>query len=74
MLKNNVVNKLETVTIDWLDPKHVAAYHYDDAGMVERVVNFNGTITDYYYDNANRLTALENRKSGSDIISSYYFS
>ncbi len=35
--------------------------------------NFNGTVTDYSYDHANRLTDLVNRKSDSSIIAAYYF-
>jgi uncharacterized protein RhaS with RHS repeats len=70
----NELNRLETVTIDWLNPKPVTTYHYDDAGRLDYLVNFNGTITDYSYDNANRLTALDNKKSdNTTILASYSF-
>jgi RHS repeat-associated protein len=37
------------------------------------VDNFNGTVTDYTYDNANRLTDLVNKKANQTIISQYHF-
>ena len=61
------------MTIDWLNPKPVATYNYDDAGRLDYVVNFNGTITDYGYDNANRLMTLDNKKSDMSILASYSF-
>lgn len=67
------LNRLKTVTIDWLNPKPVATYYYDDAGRLDYVVNFNGTITDYGYDNANRLTSLMNKKSDTTTLASYSF-
>lgn len=68
------LNRLKTVTIDWLTPKPVTTYYYDDAGRLDYLVNFNGTITDYSYDNANRLTALDNKKSdNTTILASYSF-
>jgi RHS repeat-associated protein len=68
------LNRLKTVKIDWLSPKPVATYYYDDAGRLDYLVNFNGTITDYSYDNANRLTALDNKKSdNTTILASYSF-
>jgi RHS repeat-associated protein len=69
----DVLNRLDTVTIDWLNPKPVAIYHYDIAGRLDYVDNFNGTITDYTYDNANRLTDLVNKKADQTIISEYHF-
>jgi YD repeat-containing protein len=38
------------------------------------LTNFNGTVTTYGYDNANRLTSLENKKSDATILASYSFS
>jgi RHS repeat-associated protein len=35
--------------------------------------NFNGTVTTYGYDNANRLTSLENKKSDTTTLASYNF-
>jgi RHS repeat-associated protein len=68
------LNRLKTVTIDWLTPKQTATYYYDDAGRLNYVVNFNGSITDYGYDNADRLTSLENKKSdNTTILASYSF-
>ncbi len=68
------LNRLKTVTIDWLTPKQTATYNYDDAGRLDWVQNFNGSITDYGYDNANRLTTLENKKSDTTtILASYSF-
>lgn len=65
------LNQLETVKIDWLN--QIATYHYDDAGRLDTLTNFNGTITKYGYDNANRLTSLDHKKSDSSILASYQF-
>ncbi len=37
------------------------------------MTNFNGTTTAYEYDDADRLTSLENRKSGNSVLSTYTF-
>jgi RHS repeat-associated protein len=47
--------------------------NYDAAGRLDYVTNFNGSITDYSYDNANRLTSMENRKSDNTILATYAF-
>jgi YD repeat-containing protein len=65
------LNRMKTVTIDWLNPKPVATYYYDNAGRLTSLTNFNGTVTTYGYDNANRLTALDNKKSDTSVIASY---
>jgi len=44
------MNRLETVKLDWLN--QTAIYHYDTSGRLDYLENFNGTITDYGYDNA----------------------
>ena len=67
------LNRIKTVTIDWLIPTQTATYNYDDAGRLDWVDNFNGTITDYDYDNANRLIALNNNKSDASVIATYSF-
>jgi RHS repeat-associated protein len=46
---------------------------YDAAGRLPGFANFNGTQTTYGYDNANRLTAINNLKADSTIISNYTF-
>ena len=46
---------------------------YDAAGRLPGFANFNGTQTTYGYDNANRLTAINNRKADSTTISNYTF-
>ncbi|MBI5056236.1 MAG: choice-of-anchor D domain-containing protein [Nitrospirae bacterium] len=65
------LNRLETVKIDWLN--QTATYYYDDAGRLYFVMNFNGTVTIYGYDNANRLISLENKKSDATTLASYSF-
>ena len=67
------LNRIKTVTIDWLIPAQTATYFYDAAGRLDYVQNFNGTTTDYDYDNANRLIALNNNKSDASIIATYSF-
>ena len=67
------LNRIKTVTIDWLIPTQTATYNYDDAGRLDWVDNFNGTITNYDYDNANRLITLNNNKSDASVIATYSF-
>lgn len=65
------LNRMETVTLDWLN--QTATYHYDAAGRLDYLENFSGTIADYGYDVANRLTSLINKKSDGTVIASYVF-
>ena len=51
--------------------KHIA--DYDEAGRLPGFANFNGTMTGYGYDNANRLTVIDNQKSNASVISNYIF-
>jgi len=54
--------------------KYTADYDdYDAAGRLPGFTNFNGTRTTYSYDNANRLTAISNQKTGAGVISGYSF-
>jgi YD repeat-containing protein len=62
---------VDTVTIDWLGK--TATYHYDEAGRVTGLDQFNGTGVSFGYDDANRLISLENRKSGGEAIATYGF-
>lgn len=65
-------NRVKTVTIDWL--AKTATYNYDDAGRMTDLTQFNGTYTRYTFDNANRMTGLENRlpNAGSPIATYSY--
>ena len=65
------LNRLKTVTIDWLTK--TATYAYDPAGRLTSLQNFNGAITTYTHDRANRLTDLETRKSDTSAIAIYHF-
>lgn len=67
----DALNRLETVTIDWLSK--TATYHYDDAGRMYRLDQFNGTVVTQSFDDANRMTALENRTSSSAPIATYQY-
>lgn len=68
----DALNRVKTVTIDWL--AKTTTYDYDDAGRTSDLTQFNGTYTRYTYDNANRLTALENRLSNAgSAIATYSF-
>jgi len=51
----------------------VTSYSYDAVGNRASVTYPNGTTAAYTYDSLNRLTLLENRKSGGELISSYYY-
>jgi RHS repeat-associated protein len=67
----DALNRVETVTIDWLG--ETATYHYDEGGRVTGLDQFNGTEVSFGYDDANRLISLENRKSGGAAIATYGF-
>ncbi|MDD5435855.1 MAG: DUF6531 domain-containing protein, partial [Nitrospira sp.] len=54
------LNRLETVRIEWLNRTAVYS-NYDVAGRLHTFTNFNGTVTTYDYDNANRLTLISNQ-------------
>lgn len=68
----DALNRIETVTIDWLS--QTATYIYDDAGRLTYMTQFNGTVTEYTYDNSERLTDLENRTAAAgSVIAGYHF-
>jgi RHS repeat-associated protein len=74
MMKQNMtyrsgdyLQKTYTPLID----KYIA--DYDAAGRLPGFANFNSTQTTYGYDNANRLTAINNQMSDNSVISSYAF-
>ncbi|MFH2046859.1 MAG: RHS repeat-associated core domain-containing protein [Pseudomonadota bacterium] len=51
----------------------LTSYSYDAVGNRASVTYPNGTTAAYTYDSLNRLTLLENRKSGGELISSYNY-
>ncbi len=59
----DALDRLETVTIDWLGL--TAAYEYDLAGNLTGLTQFNGTYASFGYDNANRLIELKHLSSAS---------
>jgi RHS repeat-associated protein len=66
----DVLNRLATVT----DPDGgLTTYSYDNTGNRTNITYPNGNITSYEYDTLNRLTYLENRKSGGEIISFFQY-
>ncbi|SPD72324.1 hypothetical protein PITCH_A1290001 [uncultured Desulfobacterium sp.] len=65
------LNRLDTVTINWLSK--TANYDYDQTGALSRVDNFNGTWTSFGYDNAGRLTDIQNRKTDLSVLATYHF-
>src|SRR5208337_2215939 len=66
----DALNRLSTVSIDWLS--EIASYFYDNAGRLTGISQFNGTIVTPGYDNANRLTSLANYSNGgSTTITGY---
>ena len=65
------MNRLETVTIEWLNK--TAFYYYDEAGRLTDFINFNGTWTEYAYDDADRLIGMDCATSDLAIISEYQF-
>ncbi|PKN37549.1 MAG: hypothetical protein CVU62_07390 [Deltaproteobacteria bacterium HGW-Deltaproteobacteria-2] len=68
------LNRLETVKITWLNDITATYNEFDLAGRLKKLTNFNSTITTYNYDNANRLTAINNLKAdGGNVIATYQF-
>ena len=67
----DALNRLETVTIEWLNK--TAFYYYDEAGRLTDFINFNGTWTEYAYDDADRLIGMDCATSDLAIISGYQF-
>jgi RHS repeat-associated protein len=67
------LNRIKTVSLDsnWLGM--TAEYDYDTAGRLARVDNFNRTWTSFGYDNADRLTDIQNRKADLTAISTWHF-
>ncbi|MBN1907069.1 MAG: RHS repeat-associated core domain-containing protein [Deltaproteobacteria bacterium] len=65
------LNRLETVSINWINK--TATYYYDSASKVTGFDQFNGTIVNFDYDNAGRLTDLENTTGGGTPIATYHF-
>ena len=66
----DALNRLWKVT----DPDSgIAEYTYDNVGNRKTVTLPNGTVTEYFYDDLNRLTGMENRKSTGETISSYTY-
>ncbi len=66
----DTLNRLATVR-DWLN--RTATYSYDSASRLTGITNPNGTVSVYAYDKSDRLTALTNRKSSYDVISTYSY-
>jgi RHS repeat-associated protein len=54
------LNRLHTVKIDWLGSKPVATYNYknQEPDLLDNLVSFNGVVTGYSFDTANRLTGI----------------
>lgn len=67
----DALNRLQTVSIDWLS--QTATYHYDDAGRMDLLDQFNGTVVTQAFDDANRMTSLVNRTSGDAAIATYQY-
>lgn len=63
-------NLLRTVT-DWNN--RTTTYNYRVDGTIDYVQMPNGTITRYTYDNASRLTGMNNKKSNGEVINSYTY-
>ncbi len=65
------LNRLSTVTIDWLPGKPTMSYFYDDADRLARVEHFNAMETGYTWDNSDRLVGLAH--SGAANLVAYSF-
>ena len=65
------LNRLSTVTIDWITGKPTMRYIYDAASRVDRVEHFNAMETDYTWDDANRLTGIAH--DGATSLVEYSF-
>lgn len=74
---NKVVNytydaddRLSTVT-DWLGSGQTIYTYDNDTGILQTVINPNGTKTEYNFDSANRPIGLSNKKADNTVFSSY---
>ena len=65
------LNRLSTVTIDWLAGKPTMRYVYDDASRLDRIEHFNAMKTDYSWDDTDRLTGIAH--AGSSTLVDYSF-
>ena len=48
-------------------------YTYDEHGNKARMISPNGTLTEYGYDNLNRLTVVETRTVSGTVLASYSY-
>ena len=46
---------------------------HDAAGRLTQLVNFNGTVTKYFYDNADRLTGIDSRTAANAVVASFAY-
>ena len=65
------LNRLSTVTIDWLAGKPSMRYIYDDANRLDRIEHFNAMETDYTWDKANRLTGIAHEGGATQVAYSF---
>ena len=65
------LNRLSTVSIDWLAGKPTMRYVYDDASRLDRVEHFNAMETNYTWDKSNRLTGIAH--GGAATLVQYSF-
>ncbi|CAA0092866.1 tRNA3(Ser)-specific nuclease WapA [Halioglobus japonicus] len=65
------LNRISTVTIDWLSGKPTMRYVYDAASRLDRVEHFNAMETSYTWDDANRLTGIAHE--GATSLVEYNF-
>ncbi|WP_431065742.1 RHS repeat-associated core domain-containing protein [Methylotuvimicrobium sp.] len=65
-------NRLKTVKIDWLSGSPTTTYHYDGAGRMEQADLFNGSVTNYTLDKADRLTGIQHSTYGQTLADYQY--
>ncbi|MFZ2631084.1 MAG: RHS repeat-associated core domain-containing protein [Desulfosalsimonadaceae bacterium] len=66
------LNHMKTVTIKWLGK--TATYTYDAADRQKGLTQFNGTVAQAGFDNANRMTSLQNlTAAGGSVIAGYTY-
>ncbi len=74
----DVLGRLETVTVvrrndvDLTTPE-VTTYEYNLIGSLSRMTAAGSVVTDYVYDDLNRLTSLTNTDAGGNTLSSYAY-
>lgn len=69
----DALNRMSTVKINWLSGQPTMTYNYSaTTGRLTSITQFNGTTVEYGYDDAARMTSMQN-KTGFTVFAGYAF-